>query len=1049
MVDPESGVVDPESGVVDPESGVVDPESGVVDPESGVADPESGVADPESGVANPESGVADPESSVTDTGEGTGTDLTDRVLEAPVIDDTIPASAPVAGWGIDENGNTCYYNLDGTKATGYFVVDGKWYYAYQNGAAIVWGGWFVRDDGKLIHTDNDGSITSAGFLSDGSTTYYVDHQGVQQQGYFNAVTPDNTRYYAYSNGSVLIYQGWFIREDSQFIYSWDKGAIYAGFVPTGDVLYHVDEYGIQSKGYFEESGKTYYANTQTAEVNTNQGWFINQDNEFYYSGKDGVIGPEGIIEVNGTSYYVDDKGVQQRGYIDAKNGNRYYAYANGALQIYKGFFIRDDGTIFYADDNGVITFGFKDVNRVKYYVDEYGVQKKGYFQDSDNRYYAHADGSVIVASGWFVRDDGKLIYTDEGGKITKGFKKQGATTYYADEYGVQVTGYFNPGDGYLRYAHANGSVIVAKGWFIRDDGQIIYTYDDGKIAEGFLNLNGLLYYVDAKGVQQKGVFQANNSKYYYGDLQQGYLAAGWMIYNKNTYYFIPQVYYAATGPYTVDGTNYLFSDTGILQGVLTGNYGIDVSMHQGVIDWNAVKNSGMQFAIIRILGANNSGYYIDPYFETNMNGALGVGIQVGAYIYSYAFNTNEILQEVQLALPALLKYKDRMTYPVYIDYEDKLLLQNTSSNEQRTEILRTGMDELNKNGFLSGFYTYYNFAQNYINTQQLIDEGYDFWVAHTGAGANPWNGASMWQYSHSGSVPGINGNVDMNFSHVNYNALNQTVTVYDSNSKTNVTGKIRDIVARMVQNEVGSGIGLTGQDKMKLLAAQTVASHSWLRYQISHDVATPTVGLSAPSADVLTAANRVIRFMVQYNGSVANTAYTASSGAYTNSSQNMGWGYLPYLTSVESKYDAQFDTGYYVGGSKKSCFPWTWTTDQSQMRTDIYEMTGYYPTGDASGWITVNTDANHNVTSITANTTAGVRTIRPDDFLAKCLGVISMNITRFQYNASNGTWTIESNGHGHGVGMSQCGAAGYIANGQDWRWVLNHYYPRTTIAQIA
>ena len=57
-----------------------------------------------------------------------------------------------------------------------------------------------------------------------------------------------------------------------------------------------------------------------------------------------------------------------------------------------------------------------------------------------------------------------------------------------------------------------------------------------------------------------------------------------------------------------------------------------------------------------------------------------------------------------------------------------------------------------------------------------------------------------------------------------------------------------------------------------------------------------------------------------------------------------------------------------------------------------------------------------------------------------------MNVTKFEYNSTAKAWTIESYGHGHGVGMSQCGAAGYIAHGASWRDVLAHYYPGTTIA---
>ena len=113
------------------------------------------------------------------------------------------------------------------------------------------------------------------------------------------------------------------------------------------------------------------------------------------------------------------------------------------------------------------------------------------------------------------------------------------------------------------------------------------------------------------------------------------------------------------------------------------------------------------------------------------------------------------------------------------------------------------MNLLQAHGYLSGFYTYYSAAQNYINTQDLIDEGYDFWVAHTSASENPWVGASIWQNSHESIISGINGNVDTNISYVDYGRLNRTITVYDQNVGKNVQGSMRSIVAQIVQNEVG------------------------------------------------------------------------------------------------------------------------------------------------------------------------------------------------------------------------------------------------------
>jgi SpoIID/LytB domain protein len=471
--------------------------------------------------------------------------------------------------------------------------------------------------------------------------------------------------------------------------------------------------------------------------------------------------------------------------------------------------------------------------------------------------------------------------------------------------------------------------------------------------------------------------------------------------------------------------------------------GIDVSSHNGTIDWLQVKNSGVQFAIIRVLGWDKTKdyYTIDTNFVANIEGALNAGIQVGAYMYSYAYTTDEMMEEINFVLPSLNPYKDLITFPVYIDYEDKLILSNTSSNDQRTEILRTGMDALQSNGYLAGFYTYHNFAQNYINTQQLLDEGYDFWEAdYRASTTEPCSGASSWQYSSTGSVPGISGNVDMNVSTVNYDEFSQKITVYDVNTGAQVTGKMKDIVASIVANEVGGGLGLTGSDRKELYKTQAVAAHSWLLAQQASGVSVPSVGLSTPSSDILCAANQVMRFTVQYNGTTALTAYGSCAAPVTNSAANMGWGNYNYLISVESPYDSE------ISGAAKY-YPKTTVIGLETMRKNIIKMVGEdvfsrYE-NDKSQWITnITTDSNGNITRAIV---CGV-SISGGKFFENCWGLYSTNLQSWQYNG-NDTWTFTTVGNGHGVGMSQYGAAAYISKGQNWRWVLNHYYPGTVIAQ--
>ena len=785
---------------------------------------------------------------------------------------------------------------------------------------------------------------------------------------------------------------------------------------------------LTQKGLSAINWQWYYLDEATGALWTN-GW-KQISNGWIYGQENGVI-PAGLSEIEGTWRYIDpNTGVLKLGLFQTSDGN--YSYAPDGI-IHTG--LQDYGTgKVYIDPTTklLVKNAFVQQNGKTYYMGSDFLTKKGLSAINWQWYYLDETTGELWTNGWKQISNG-WIYGQANGIIPSGLNEIEGTWRYIDpNTGVLKLGLFQTSDG--KYTYAPGGIIYS-GFFVLSDGNTLYIDPNTHVCHlGWLNYNNNTFYFLQNGLGAKYenfLKSAVNDSFYWF-----YFEPAWGSLVKNQYV-------------TIGNKSYWADGSGILQSyVPSGNYGIDVSAFQGNIDWTSVRNGGIKFAIIRVMGANNSGYYIDPYFRTNMNGALAAGIQVGAYLYSYAFNENEMMQEINFVLPTLAQYKDKFTYPIYIDYEDKLIWNNTTSNAQRTNILRTGMDALNGAGYLSGFYTYYSAAKTYIDTQTLLDEGYDFWVAHTSAQSLPWKGASIWQYSHTGQVAGISGNTDLNISYVDYASLNRYVTVYDQNTGKNVTGRLRDIVAQIVQNEVGSGIGLTGMDAEKLYMAQALATHSWLEYQWSYYGASyiPSVGLKTPSTSVTGATNRVIRLTVQYNGSVANTAYTASAGAYTNSSANMGWGYQPYLISVKSEYDKEFDTGYYVSGSKKSCFPWTWTTTEAQMSNSIYKMTGYRPSGAASGWITVTTDVNHNVTSVRVNTTAGQIAVSPDKFLADCLGIISMNVTKFEYNSTAKAWTIESYGHGHGVGMSQCGAAGYIAHGASWRDVLAHYYPGTTIA---
>jgi GH25 family lysozyme M1 (1,4-beta-N-acetylmuramidase) len=193
--------------------------------------------------------------------------------------------------------------------------------------------------------------------------------------------------------------------------------------------------------------------------------------------------------------------------------------------------------------------------------------------------------------------------------------------------------------------------------------------------------------------------------------------------------------------------------------------GIDVSEHRGVIDWTSVKNSNMvQFAIIRDgFGKEDPINQTDDQFEANYAGATANGIKVGVYHYSYAASPEEAVTEAQFCL-SILKGR-HLDYPVFYDIEEKV--HKTMTSDQISAVINAFCGTIAAAGYQTGLYSGANMYGSNLNTPAL--NGYDKWVAHYGTMAPRFDGAFViWQYTSSGTVPGISGLVDMDYSYKDY-----------------------------------------------------------------------------------------------------------------------------------------------------------------------------------------------------------------------------------------------------------------------------------------
>ena len=192
---------------------------------------------------------------------------------------------------------------------------------------------------------------------------------------------------------------------------------------------------------------------------------------------------------------------------------------------------------------------------------------------------------------------------------------------------------------------------------------------------------------------------------------------------------------------------------------------IDVSKHNGVIDWKKVKADGVEGVIIRA-GYGRESSQKDPMFESNYKNAKAQGLHIGTYFYTYAKSAAEAAVEASVFLE-WIKGKT-FDLPVYFDIEDDSI--SHLSKKTLTEICLKWCGIVEKAGYYTGIYGNPYWFNNKLDLNALA--GYDKWLAHwtdKPAWGNEFGG--MWQYSSKGKVNGIIGNVDMNVCYRDYPAI--------------------------------------------------------------------------------------------------------------------------------------------------------------------------------------------------------------------------------------------------------------------------------------
>ena len=281
-------------------------------------------------------------------------------------------------------------------------------------------------------------------------------------------------------------------------------------------------------------------------------------------------------------------------------------------------------------------------------------------------------------------------------------------------------------------------------------------------------------------------------------------------------------------------------------------FGIDVARYQGTIDWKKVAQSGIDFAIIRVGYRGKSDGIIkeDPNGRYNLQEASKAGIQIGAYFFSTAVSEDEAKEEAEWMGKVLAQYP--ITYPVVYDCEGFLETdsrQYEMSKQERTDAALAFLGAVERLGYEGMFYASKGDMEldNHWETSRIEDQ-YKIWVAQYPAEPYPLTASSsyaqkhhMWQYSTTGTVPGISLPVDMNVAYFGYDGIEPV------RDKTPPKEAEADIEAMMDFSPVSEEVTAKNETNLRDIPSQGEDSHVMCTLQngeIAHRIAISSSGWS-------------------------------------------------------------------------------------------------------------------------------------------------------------------------------------------------------------